>query len=485
MSQSSIGSYTGPPGGGYPLDPSQVGGQPPVQPGPVPAPPPGVVDPGQSTISSSSSSSSGNAQNASIPNLAIPGTVSLQDLLVQFAKSDAGGQALAGIKGTLLLDVASTYNDAINKMLDGWNESIKEQAKRSEEEAIKKVTVNANQQTARGGADYEVMLKSMPEDKRAQEIEGTSANPGGRALGTSDYLGSLNAPNPEQAAAQNQDNTVGQVTANPLAFSASDSTTLPKIAGAATIGSDITTNPVGIADPATAKALASDPYQGGITQISPAMGVAVDYTAAAAMVASLIGTTVMLASSAECLKNSIVEGTPVHNLNFAKDYAENMVALVSGPGFNNYVMAMVLQKTNNSQPLGPQDQQNVVNMMKAVLLTTALVLLYRAYVGGGQEAELGSMSGGEFLSLVKGGSADGKTAGLIPDGDPNKPTFDKLAAAINQSLADNSDAVLNLLANYVESKPNVKSLLDVTSVFQRIQDLLPEEESNRVIYNKT
>lgn len=469
-----VGGYGATPGGagGIPFDGSQqTQGPAQVQQAP---PTPGSYDATLSTIAQSIAEALKKPLNASMPLLIPPGMNATQFYQMM---SQSGGNPVSGdaIKLAVARDIVDTYNQAINDVLDKWNESIKEQARIAEEKALREATIEVPQNTARGGAGYEAWLNALPPQTKDQVVA-INKNADVQSWVVDGISSYINGTEPTSTAAAAANAQSSSSLSNPLA---SEGVMAAIITGSLVLDANLTTAPLGLADPVTSKQIASNPYQDAFMSVSPSAGLAADYTAAAAMIAALMGRAVSTVSPFNQTEKADPANPTPQNLQFAQDYAESMVALVSGPGFNNFMMAIVTQKMDNAPALNESQQKDLVNATKTVLLTTALVFLYKACTGAG-DPNLGGMSGDEFLALLKPG-ADMKE--LFPDlNESLQGTFQKLVDAIRASLPQDptmAGNMLNALADYIDTNPKNDDLLAVDKVFSGLNDQLPPPSAVR------
>jgi hypothetical protein len=139
------------------------------------------------------------------------------------------------------------------------------------------------------------------------------------------------------------------------------------------------------------------------------------------------------------------------DLNFAKGYAENMIGLISSAPFNSYLMAIVSQSIPGDKTLAPQKALDLVTMLKIILLSSALALLY--------QAKAGKMTSTEFAGMLSGNIQ------FAPD-----DMHGKLIVQIKAHLAllspKDQEKILTSLLEYFDTSPNLDTLADPSKVLQ-------------------
>lgn len=171
-------------------------------------------------------------------------------------------------------------------------------------------------------------------------------------------------------------------------------------------------------------------------------------------IASLLGAGLITQSMTDGVVN-FKPGAKPNQLDIAeaRTFAKNAIQLVQNPEINLFIQTMVIQQTENGQPVSEDRAMQLTNMVKAALLSTALALVYRTETGGITAEEFEGMLNGEMV--LDKGDIKGSLSGLINE---------YLGALSSAERSLFKDAVFNYLA----SKPPIDQLLQPARAFQGI-----------------
>jgi hypothetical protein len=318
------------------------------------------------------------------------------------------------------LSIEATKHDIISKMWDSYIANIREIADRMKKEDVRRQTEDADKPGPMSSVQYFTYLMSLSGTKRADEIDGS-----GNGL-SAQFT-----------------NTYNQWMVNPI-----DSGTSVAIAGVGAypsssfIAGSVASNPdalrlsVGADSALLGVYLSSSPVADALMAVGPTSGLPGDYQAAAALVAALLNGGALNKAAADTPISS--GGKPQYDLNFAVNYAKN-------------IMAIVTKDIGAGDPTDPQRAtQN--NMVRLMLSSMALNMLYRAAYGG--------MEGKEFAELLAGNTEDipSQIRGLV----------DQLVALVNSYLPKAPASRAEMIARlreYVDSKESVDSMLETSGQF--------------------
>lgn len=185
---------------------------------------------------------------------------------------------------------------------------------------------------------------------------------------------------------------------------------------------------------------------------------------------SMWGTALLTQTSAENLtKYKSTEGgnTKKINVDVAKSYAANLIDNLKSPAFNRLMVEMVL-KTQEHLPVDKQvDTHKLILQSKVVLLSTALALVAKLDVAGGNNE-------GWFNELDFEGLLNGTTKLSQNDIHNTQGTKQQLINEINLVLSQmspaESAAIVQNLKMYFKSLPSAENLLNQQKV---LADVMP------------
>lgn len=142
---------------------------------------------------------------------------------------------------------------------------------------------------------------------------------------------------------------------------------------------------------------------------------------------------------------------------YARNYAEQMLKVVNGSEFNSMAMAMVTAQSTENEPLSEKRKGELVNVIKVVMLSSALILLYKtesSFKGKG-----GGITEQEFAALVSGNT---KSKGLTADlGGQIRELLDGLPKGESQRL-------FAALQSYVATNPKTSNLVNLDAIFSGV-----------------
>ena len=352
----------------------------------------------KSTIEKSEAVAAALMFSPGIPLLAAP-----QDTTTGSTNSVAATSSLSNVTN-LQMDVEKAKNDIISSMWDNFLDNVHEMAKRAKEEDIKKWTEDVNKNGPKSGAEYQAFLMAMSSTQRAQELSGGNEN----ALSVqfnqtfNTWLGSPAASSTASVAA-----------ADPTAYPSSHF-----VAGAVESNPDVVRNAIGAVGAQAGVQLSVSPVADALQAVGPTTGLPADYQAAAGLVASLLNGGAVNKATTDTVSDAAKKGQPVIDLNFALNYAKN-------------VMKIVTHNVEGNQPMN-NEQASQNNMMRIMLTAMALIMVYRTAYGG--------ITGQEFASML-----DPNTTAKLPE--QIKQTVEDLAGLLQSYLPDDPTQKTNILMN--------------------------------------
>lgn len=318
------------------------------------------------------------------------------------------------------------------KVLEAWGKSLKEEAAAVRKEL--KSDRHRELQAERGRAGFEAYLHTLTPEQREHvlhhsRLERLAKIDEGIAQGLGDYLSRVKTSDPN---------------AN-----------LPFMLGTLAIGATVRFD----------YASGSHVAAGGQTLVNPVGGVADNvlpkvmptFSVELGTIGSMFGVGAVYFSMGQTVAKGVSPAEPSFNHKFANNYAQQVVDTIKGSEFTTMAAAMVTAQAAEGEPLSHERKQQLINALKVVMLSAAVILLYKsesAFKGQG-----GGMTELEFASVVNG-----------------KTDREDLAAEIGHDIKQllgtlpkaEANALYTGLLAYVASNPKMSSLLNFDSVFSNV-----------------
>lgn len=137
----------------------------------------------------------------------------------------------------------------------------------------------------------------------------------------------------------------------------------------------------------------------------------------------------------------------------AQIFAKNVIGIVQNPEINLFVQAMLIQNTENGQSISEERKTQLTKMVKIVLLTMALALMYRTETGGLTGQELEAMLNGSMV--FEKGNIKGTLAGLLNN-------------YLTGLDSKERQLIKSAVFDYLESKPSLDHLLQPSRVLRGV-----------------
>lgn len=174
--------------------------------------------------------------------------------------------------------------------------------------------------------------------------------------------------------------------------------------------------------------------------------------------AALLGAGLITQTQADGVLNFKPGGKPNQmDIAEARVFAKNVIVSLDNPEVNLLIQSMIIPQMENGQQISEERRTQLANMIKIVLLSMALALVYRTETGGLTGQELESMLSGE----------------MVFDKNDVKST---LVGLLNNYLTTLDSTERRLLKdgifNFLESKPPLDQLFQLGRVFQGVQHSL-------------
>lgn len=157
-----------------------------------------------------------------------------------------------------------------------------------------------------------------------------------------------------------------------------------------------------------------------------------------------------------------------------QDFAKQIIKMVSN---SDFIMANLVNKMNKAEQMSPQAKEQAAAMIKLILASLSLSLLYSQDVGKVQGQKFWGMEAQEFQGLLTGQIA-------LPD--PNRPkatSQDRLMATLLKLVKAQLDVLppetkaqmMNILFDYLSDPRKLQDAMDPYKVFH---DLLANSQFN-------
>lgn len=194
-------------------------------------------------------------------------------------------------------------------------------------------------------------------------------------------------------------------------------------------------------------------------------------------VSALWGIGLLYQTSAEKIQNYGLDkhGNPqVKDIDFAKTYAEKMLAMVKDPQFVQSLQMTIAKFVDASN--GPEAGKELMNRAKLILLSMALALLVKVEVGSRKDE--GWINEMDFAGLLNG-QTDVSLNDIYQTASLKRALSAEISTLISSLDPRERDAVVYQLLSYMSKNPSVESLLDQQVAFNKL--LHPKSFENGVL----
>ncbi|MFV0341074.1 MAG: hypothetical protein ACK5MA_10705 [Parachlamydiaceae bacterium] len=146
---------------------------------------------------------------------------------------------------------------------------------------------------------------------------------------------------------------------------------------------------------------------------------------------------------------------------YAQQYAENMLALVGSNSFGAFLNNMITASIAKGTPVSEQRMSQLASVVRLVLLSTALALVY--------VAEAGKMTSIEFRAMLNGEIE-------LPNGDIRNDLLSRIEEELGNMDPNEREALLASLDEFFDSNPTMETLSSPTKVFKSLNTYLPQAD---------
>lgn len=373
----------------------------------------------------------------------LPPNMTMNDL----SEMVATGNSITGIANSSAITKADmlyeqTKNDIISSIWENFTKSIREMEALSKEAYIKKW----DQEVAKGGpkssAEYFAYTLALSSSNRAKEL----SNEGdvGQSTLYSQFKTAF-----DQWFNVSENNGIGISDEGKDKAIASGGIDPSFKIGALVSHADIMSEAAALIGLTAATQLTISPVADALTAVGPNSGLPGDSQAAGAMIAALLYGGAKNKADVETLEKAAAKGQPPQDIDFALNFAKNILAIVS-------------QKLEGEASASREEpgQHQLIRLMLSVM---ALNLLYRAGYGGMEGSK-------EFTALLAKGGTDNIDPMI-------KPTIDQLVAQIKNFLPKDEPARSNMIASlseYIDTKDSSESMLATSRMFAASLNARPD-----------
>lgn len=167
------------------------------------------------------------------------------------------------------------------------------------------------------------------------------------------------------------------------------------------------------------------------------------------------------------------------NVDAAQNFAKEAIKMASDPA---YVLVTVVNKMPGAEKFTPEHKQQLAAVLKLILTSTALSLLYSVQVGKAVDGKFWGMEPQEFKALLNGKIPIGDTKNaMLTETDKLKLTLLALIKAQLDVLpAGQKVNVLTALFEYLTTPKDIKNMLNPSTIFHDVFSQLAASESEGV-----
>ena len=332
--------------------------------------------------------------------------------------SAPGVSNVAGIS----VDLTSSYNRIMDGMLDSWQRSIDENGQRIREQYIQKVQVQ-DPMMQEWVASAQLTLQLVHQNNLQFSLDRQDA----LRVGSSESTNNANKSTPVN------DNDGLPIFA------------MGSVAGIGAAGATSITAMVSVSD---------GPSLSHMEQIVVAI-VPDDMRAQLGLIGALMAAPLFIYTANAATAATTTADTPdkVRDLNSARNWARSLIATLRGNAFDNFVTVNVLNRMAGGRDISPERRQQLLSIAKIILLSSAMMAIYKL--------ETGKITGQEWFAMLNGQMT-------LPEGDIRN----QLVAQIHSYLADldppEATRLLTALAGFADTDPSAADVVEPGRVFAGI-----------------
>jgi hypothetical protein len=337
-------------------------------------------------------------------------------------------------------------------LLDAWLQSIEEEKLRIKEIA------NAP------SLNYQLWLKTLPSARQAEIMSHKADAVQAAVFASGEYQAWLLSLSPAARAIELKyqavealrvgitgamDNYIGQVRNG----SYDAASILPIIASSFVIGSSAVAQAITVPGSTAVPAVGAAGLEKIWVQI-PASLVEGSIAGAAGLISALFSIGLMYQSTATSVANAPAN-TGKKDVEFARTYSRNLMKLLNSEAFGNFVKTSVVGKMEGANLLTEERKEQLLAIVKIVMLAGAIALYYKVETGG--------ISGQEFAAMLL--PKEDKKRMVLPEGDIRIALVLMLQAQLELLSPEEGERLKAALIQYMDTSPDFDAMLKPGHLF--------------------
>lgn len=330
-------------------------------------------------------------------------------------------------------------NDIISSIWENFAKGVQEMEELSKQAYIKKWVQEVAKEGPKSSTEYFAYLLALSASSRAEELDDHKDH-GQSALSVqfkTSFDQWFHVPDPSSTVISGA-SVVNKDAIDPT-FKA----------GALASNLDVVTGAIALVTVTGASQFSVSPLADALTAVGPNSGLPADTQAAGALIAALLYGGARNQADVETLEKAAATGQPPQDMDFALNFAKNILAIVS--------------HNLEGETAASKEQPGQHQMIRLMLSVMALNLVYRAGYGGMEGSK-------EFAALLEKGGTDNIDPAI-------KPTIDRLVAHIKNFLPTDEPSRSQMIASlseYIDSKDSTESMLATSRMFAASLDARPD-----------
>ncbi len=182
------------------------------------------------------------------------------------------------------------------------------------------------------------------------------------------------------------------------------------------------------------------------------------------MVINLFATATLYTATLGMVGQSQSTGDKPKNIDFARNYADEIMTKVKGNEINRFMYALLVHTLENGQPISNQRADQIVTYSKLMMLSVALTLFYKVETGG--------LTGEEFAGILKNNP--------YKEGTPEHELIVRINGFLGQigtfASKEESARVLEFIVGYADSNHSIDDMLKPEKVYSSMLETTNDRE---------
>ncbi|MCE2982752.1 MAG: hypothetical protein LW832_04205 [Parachlamydia sp.] len=398
------------------------------------------VDSGASSIEKSSQAASLMVPSLNFPILFPPSSDTKPLALLVASIENSGAAILEFFK-----NYEEIKNETINEILDKWNKNLEEI-----QNYVRDIINSPAYQAVR-----DIKIHGDPAQGKVSGVESpaaansAAANPSAVGAASFTYLNSLDRIRTFETSESSKNTAVGERDSNTIDVASVTMLTASIVAGGLALTStEITPSNVMFSQPVELV----ERLQPMIPQIN------------AAEIIPMINLMLVLPLYSNALNEAIGNKREREGENHTaaiQNFAKDVLKMVSDPA---YVMVSFVNKMDGADQMSPQHKEQVGAMLRLILASVALSLLYSVEVGKVQGGKFWGMEAQEFKDLLLGNISTDAGGQKTEHQLLTSSLIAQVRAQLDLLPASEKERVVETLLGFVGSKHDLKSMMDPAKV---------------------